>query len=72
MTKVERDKDLRIIEEYCMNEEKKSNFFRDVIVVGFALFSMFFGAAAAFVSLNSSIEFQAPQDGHFPYHLGLS
>ena len=27
-----------------MNEEKKSNFFRDVIVVGFALFSMFFGA----------------------------
>ena len=30
------------------------------------------GAAAAFVSLNSSIEFQAPQDGHFPYHLGLS
>ena len=27
-----------------MSKQKKGSFFRDVIVVGFALFSMFFGA----------------------------
>ena len=76
MTKVERDKDLRIIEEYCMNEEKKSNFFRDVIVVGFALFSMFFGAGNVifppYLGMESGQQWLAGFSAYYIADIGLA
>ena len=59
-----------------MNEEKKSNFFRDVIVVGFALFSMFFGAGNVifppYLGMESGQQWLAGFSAYYVADIGLA
>lgn len=59
-----------------MNEEKKSNFFRDVIVVGFALFSMFFGAGNVifppYLGMQSGQQWLAGFSAYYIADIGLA
>ena len=59
-----------------MNEEKKSNFFRDVIVVGFALFSMFFGAGNVifppYLGMESGQQWLAGFSAYYIADIGLA
>ena len=59
-----------------MNEKKKSNFFRDVIVVGFALFSMFFGAGNVifppYLGMESGQQWLAGFSAYYIADIGLA
>ena len=59
-----------------MSKQKKGSFFRDVIVVGFALFSMFFGAGNVifppYLGMESGQQWLAGFSAYYIADIGLA
>ena len=70
------DRNIEDLRSFIMSKQKKGSFFRDVIVVGFALFSMFFGAGNVifppYLGMESGQQWLAGFSAYYIADIGLA